>query len=452
MQIIGKTYKGLEDILAKEIQDLGGKNIEIGRRAISFEGNKTLLYKANLCCRTATRFLMPIASFSAKNADELYEQTKKIDWTQYMNVKTTFLIDSTVYSESFTHSQFVSYRVKDAIADFFMDKEEKRPSVNLSNPDIIINIHISDTTCTISLDSSGESLHKRGYRKDQTEAPISEVLAAGMLLMAGWDGQSDFIDPMCGSGTILIEAALIALNIPPGIFRKEFAFERWNDFDKDLFDEIYNDDSYERDFEYKIYGSDLSKIAIKIAEENIKNAGLNKYICLQQKNIAELELEKNHRYLMVTNPPYGERIKPTQIHELYRTIGSMLKHQMTGNDAWIISSEEDLLSQIGMKPSIKKELINGALNCLFCKYEIFSGSRKDHIIAKIKRGEYKKEPKINRDRSKDYQPLNKTRAEKQKDRRRFFLGKNGNPGGKSSHGNKRFYSNKPTDKNYGGKQ
>jgi putative N6-adenine-specific DNA methylase len=237
--IMGKTYKGLEEVLAKELQDMGAQDIEVGNRAVSFKGDKSLLYKVNLCARTATRFLVPLVTFEARDADELYAKAKAIDWSEYLSADNTFSIDSTVYSETFTHSKFVAYRVKDAIADQFMEKEDKRPSVSLTNADLMINVHVSETVCTISLDSTGESLHKRGYRVGQTEAPISEVLAAGMLLQAGWDGSTDLIDPMCGSGTIVIEAALIALNIPPGIFRKEFAFEKWRDFDKELFDELY---------------------------------------------------------------------------------------------------------------------------------------------------------------------------------------------------------------------
>ncbi|MDR3706208.1 MAG: THUMP domain-containing protein [Paludibacteraceae bacterium] len=378
-EIIAKTFKGLEEVLAKELISLGANDVQLERRAVSCRGDKAFLYKANLHSRTATRFLVPISHFQAKNADEIYVEAKKIDWSKYMDLTTSFSIDATVYSEQFTHSKFVSYRVKDAIADQFMEKCNKRPSVSITNPDLMINVHISQTRCSISLDSSGESLHKRGYRVAQTEAPINEALAAGILLLSGWDGKSNFIDPMCGSGTFLIEAALIALNIPPGIFRKSFGFEKWNDFDKDLFDDLYNDDSYERPFDFKIYGSDINSNAIKIAEQNIRSSGLSKYIELQTISINDIKMPEG-KALMVTNPPYGERLQPESLFELYENIGRMLKFKFAGNQAWIISSDERCLSRIGMKPSEKINLFNGDLECLLCNYEVFEGKRKDFVV------------------------------------------------------------------------
>ena len=240
---IAKTFQGLEEVLASEIAALGGKDIETGRRMVSFTGDKELLYKTNLHCRTALRILKPIYTFTAGDPDELYAQIKAMDWTEYLTPEMTFSIDPVVYSDEFRHSKFVTYRAKDAIADFFNERFGKRPSVRLSNADILINLHINQTTCTLSLDSSGESLHRRGYRTAQTEAPLNEVLAAGLLLLAGWDGSRDFIDPMCGSGTLLIEAALIATGTPAGIYRKDFAFKHWNDFDQELFDRLYEDES-----------------------------------------------------------------------------------------------------------------------------------------------------------------------------------------------------------------
>lgn len=384
-EIVAKTFKGLEEVLAKELIELGANDVQLERRAVSFKGDKELLYKANLHLRTATRLLVPIAHFTAKNADEIYEQVKKINWTDYLELSTSFSIDSTVYSDSFTHSKFVAYRVKDAIADQFMERFDKRPSVSITNPDLMINVHISQTRCSISLDSSGESLHKRGYRVSQTEAPINEALAAGILLLSGWDGQCNFMDPMCGSGTFLIEAALIALKIPPGIFRKSFAFEKWKDFDKELFDDLYNDDSYERDFDFKIYGSDLANRAIQIAEENIKSAGLTKYIELQAINVSEVKPPEG-KTMMVTNPPYGERLQPDALFSIYENLGRMLKFKFAGNEAWVISSDERCLTRIGMKPSQKINLFNGDIDCWLYSYEVFDGKRND-FVAKRK-GEY----------------------------------------------------------------
>lgn len=375
---IVKTMQGLEEVLAAEIQTLGGKNIQIGRRMVSFDGDKRLLYKANIHLRTALRILRPIAVFQAQNPDEVYQEVQKIDWNAFMTSKHTFAIDAVVYSDLFRNSNFLSYRVKDSIADFFTESEGKRPSVRLHNPDIYVHVHVSHETCTIALDSSGESLHKRGYRADQNEAPLNEVLAAGMLLLAGWKGQCDFIDPMCGSGTLLIEAALIALNIPPGIYRKSFAFEKWLDFDSDVFDELLNEDTDETPFAFKIYGSDISPVAIKIAENNVRSASVSKYIELQTKGFQKLESIPKEG-LLVTNPPYGERIKPNDLLGLYEQLGERLKHLFLGYSAWILSYREDCFEKIGLRPSEKIRLMNGPLECEFRCYEIFSGKRKEFI-------------------------------------------------------------------------
>lgn len=375
--MIAKTFKGLENVLANELLQIGANNIQVQRRAVQFSGDKRLMYKANLWLRTASRVLKPVAVFQAKDADEVYDNIKHIDWEQYISCDSSIAIDSTVYSDTFKHSRYVTYRAKDAVVDFFMDRYGKRPSVKIDNPDLYINIHIAQTCVTVSLDSSGESLHKRGWRAEQTDAPINEALAAGMLLMAGWDGQRDFVDPMCGSGTFLIEAALIALNIPPGIYRERFAFERWKDFDAELFETLYNDDSSAREFKHHIYGSDHSFYAIRVAEKNIKNAGMQRYISLQQIAIQELK-PQTESVLVVTNPPYGERIDPKNIFQLYEEIGSTLKHKFTGSTAWIISSNEEALNRIGLKPSKKVPLLNGELECLFVRYDLFSGSHKDY--------------------------------------------------------------------------
>lgn len=375
-EIIAKTLQGLENILAQEIAELGGEDIEIGKRMVSFKGDKQLLYKTNLCCRTALRVLKPIFSFTASDTDEVYEKIKSFDWHQYLSPEQTFSIESVVFSEEFKHSKFVTYRAKDAIADFFMEKTGKRPSVRLNNADLILNLHIAHNTCTLSLDSSGESLHKRGYRVAQTEAPINEVLAAGLILKSGWKGEKNFIDPMCGSGTILIEAALIATNTAPGIYRKDFAFERWNDYDEELFDTLYNDDSNEKEFNFKIYGSDISPKAIAIARENIKSAGMAKYIDLQVKPFQQYT-EAPENGILITNPPYGERISSKDLLGLYEMIGSQLKHVFKGYDAWIISYHDECFNKIGLKPAICINMMNGSLECEYRKYEIFEGKYND---------------------------------------------------------------------------
>lgn len=384
MKYVAKTFLGLEDVLCDELKALGAQNIRKERRAVSFEGDLSLMYRANIWLRTASRVLKTIRSFEASDADTIYREVKKIEWDEYMSVGQTFVVNATVYSDSFRNSQFVSYRTKDAIADFFNEKYGKRPSVRLTNPDIYVNIHISNNQCTVSLDSSGDSLHKRGYRSVQTKAPINEALAAGMILLSGWRGDSNFVDFMCGSGTLLIEAALIALNIPPGIFRKQFAFEKWNDFDADLFEEILNDDSEERDFRHKIYGSDLSTKAIEIATQNIKSAGLGRYIELKTANVSDFEAPMG-KSIIISNSPYGKRLIDNNIHNLYSTIGQTLKHRCQGMDVWIISSDSELLKSIGLKPSKKIDLLNGDLECELWKFEIFAGKRNEFLASKSAR-------------------------------------------------------------------
>ena len=306
-ELIAKTFMGLEPVLAEELTQLGANNVQIGRRMVSFTGDKEMMYRANFQLHTAIRILKPIKHFKARSAEEVYDEVQKIKWDDILDVKKTFSVDSVVYSEEFRNSRFVTYKVKDAIVDWFREKQGTRPNISVSNPDIRLNIHIAEDNATLSLDSSGESLHRRGYRQEQVEAPLNEVLAAGMILMTGWKGECDFIDPMCGSGTIAIEAALIARNISPGVFRKEFAFEKWNDFDQDLFDMIYNDDSQEREFEHHIYGYDVDMKAVNTANLNVRAAGLSKDITIAQQDFKDFT-QPAEKSIIVMNPPYGERI------------------------------------------------------------------------------------------------------------------------------------------------
>ena len=376
-KIIAKTFQGLEEVLAKELINLGANNVEIGRRMVAFTGDKEMLYKANFCTRTAVKVLKPIKEFKAKDADEVYEEAKKIDWEKYMDVKSTFLVDSVIFSENFRHSKFVAYHVKDAIADYWREKSGgDRPNVVISNPDLRIHVHIAEDEVTIALDSSGESLHQRGYKTATVQAPLNEVLAAGLIMLTGWDGECDLIDPFCGSGTILIEAALIAQNVYPGVFRKEYAFEKWKDFDADLFDRIYNDDSQEREFDHKIYGYDINRQVVQIATNNVLNAGVKDIVSVEQRDFYEFE-QPLDKAIMITNPPYGDRITTDDIFDLYETIGKNLKRNFVGNDAWIISHHEELFDKIGFRPSTKYALFNGSLECEFRKYQIFDGKLKE---------------------------------------------------------------------------
>lgn len=394
--MLAKTFKGLEQVLAQELIELGANDVQIERRAVSYKGDKALLYRANLCLRTASRVLVPVAqgqlklkngTSKLKPEDWLYELVKAVNWSLYMTENTTFAIDATVYSETFRNSRFVTYRVKDAVADYWQERAGKRPNVKVTDPELYINVHIGAERVTVSLDSSGESLHKRGYRVANTEAPINEALAAGMLLLAGWKGQSDFYDPMCGSGTIPIEAALIARNIAPGVFRQSFAFEKWLDFDAELWSEIYNDDSHEREFHHKIYGSDASFYAIQQATKNVKSAGVQRDVELKQIRLEEIiapfsgKEMSNASPLVMLNPPYGERLASNKDMELlYSKIGTALKHQFAGSTAWIISSNDAAMKCIGLKPSKKLHLLNGELDCQFNRYDLFAGKRNEHTL------------------------------------------------------------------------
>lgn len=375
-ELIAKTFMGLEPVLAQELTELGANNVQIGRRVVSFTGDQEMMYRANFQLHTAIRILKPIKHFTARSADDVYEATKTVDWSQYILPGKTFSVDSVVYSEEFRNSRFVTYKVKDAIVDQFRERSGNRPNISVSNPDVRLHIHISDDDATLSLDSSGESLHRRGYRQESVEAPLNEVLAAGMILMTGWRGETDFIDPMCGSGTLLIEADLIARNMSPGIFRKEFAFEKWPDFDKELFDRIYNDDSRERDFTHHIYGYDVDMKAVNTALLNVRAAGLTKDISVAQQDFKDFK-KPAQEAIMVMNPPYGERISTPNLLGTYKMIGERLKREFAGNTAWILSYREECFEQIGLKSSLKIPLYYGSLECEFRKYMMFDGAMKD---------------------------------------------------------------------------
>lgn len=375
-ELIAKTFQGLEEVLAGELTEIGANNIQIGRRMVSFTGTRETMYRANYALRTAIRILKPLKHFKATTADEVYDAVKNYDWASMLDLKTTFAVDSVVYSENFRYSKFVAYKVKDAIVDYFREKAGQRPNISVTNPGIRFHIHISDDDCTLSLDSSGESLHKRGWRTATVDAPMNEILAAGLVMLTGWKGDCDFIDPMCGSGTIAIEACMLARNIAPGRFRSEFAFEKWPDFNADMFDAVKKDCDKERPFEHMVYAYDVDPKAVAATKANVEAAGLDKdfaIACADFRNFTQ----PAEKALMVINPPYGVRISPANLLGLYRMIGERLKHQFTGNEAWIISNHEECFDSIGLKPSIKIPLYNGSLDCQFQKYQIFDGKLND---------------------------------------------------------------------------
>lgn len=375
--MLAKTLFGFEDILAKELTQLGAMEVEKGVRNVSFVGDKGFMYKANLGLRTAIKILKPIHSFRVNREEDLYKNVKNMKWEDYLKPSGSLAVDATVHNSVFTHSQYTALKTKDAIVDRFRDQTGERPNVDLRFPDLKINVHIDRQRCTISLDTSGESLHRRGYKTATNIAPINEVLAAGLIIMSGWDGQTDFMDPMCGSGTMLAEAAMIACNIPPNLMRKEFAFERWEDWDVDLFEKIEESLLKKtRDFHHKIIGYDKSPSAVAKAKENIKNAHLDEFVHIQHEDFFKTQKGGDEKLHMVFNPPYGERLENLNVEEFYGNIGSTLKHGYPNTNAWLITSNLEALKSVGLRPSRKIKVFNAKLEARLVKYEMYEGSKK----------------------------------------------------------------------------
>lgn len=378
-KMIAKTFYGFEEILEKELQQLGAINIKKGVRSVSFEGDKGFMYKANLCLRTALKILKPIFSFKICNEEDYYNKIYNCKWEELMSPVQTFAIDVTLMSEKFTHDKYMAYRAKDAIVDKFRKIFNKRPNIDTNHPDFQFHIHISkNDEVVISVDSSGASLHHRGYRTATNIAPINEVLAAGILLLSGWDGSKNFIDPMCGSGTFLIEAAMIACNIPANLYRKEFAFEKWNDYDVDLFETIFDSQVEKiREFHHSIVGYDKAPSAVAKAKENVKNANLSEYIKISQEDFFKTQKNDTDKLQMVFNPPYGERLT-IDIPEFYKNIGNTLKKNYPNTEAWIITSSSEAIKNIGLRPSRKIKLFNGKLESTLLNISIYEGTKKVH--------------------------------------------------------------------------
>lgn len=375
--MVAKTLFGFEDILANELTQLGAMKVETGVRNVSFMGDKGFMYKANLGLRTAIKILKPIASFRVVKEEDLYKNIKNIKWENFMKSDGTLAVSATVNNSVFTHSQYTALKTKDAIVDRFRDLEGVRPNIDLRFPDLKVNVHIDRQMCNISLDTSGESLHKRGYKSATNIAPINEVLAAGLIILSGWDGQTDFMDPMCGSGTMLAEAAMIACNIPPNLMRKEFAFERWQDWDVELFEKIEDSLlSKTRDFHHKITGYDKSPSAVEKAKENIKNAHLDEFVHIQHEDFFKTQKGGHEKLHMVFNPPYGERLENLNVEEFYGDIGTTLKHGYPNTNAWLITSNMEALKSVGLRPSRKIKVFNAKLEARFVKYEMYEGSKK----------------------------------------------------------------------------
>lgn len=372
--MVATTMMGLEGVLEKELRELGGKQIRQLNRAVEFVGDLGFMYKANLNLRTAIRILKPIFEFKSRNEKELYREIYKYNWEQHFNLNDTFAVHASGNSRIFKHSKYTALKTKDAIVDAFRDKHGKRPDVDVENPNVQINVHVSEHRFVISLDSSGSSLHKRGYKVQSVDAPINEVLASGLILLSDWNQIYNFHDPMCGSGTILVEAAMIANNIPANIFRKKFSFEGWKDFNLDLWEKIRNI-SLEKEISFNgvITGSDNSQKSLRSCRANINNALMRDQIKVKNENFFESQV--NIHTHVIFNPPYGERIRIGK-DEFYQEIGNTLKHNYQGCSVWLISSDIDNVKMIGLKPSKKIKVFNGKLECRFLKFDIYEGSKK----------------------------------------------------------------------------
>lgn len=371
-ELTAKTFHGLEKVLASEIKKIGASEIKILKRAVSFKGDLKIIYKANYLLRTALNILLKIKTFKAKTPETLYEEVKKINWEDYLKLEETFVISSTVYSTFHTHSHFAALKVKDAIADFFSEKYKKRPSIDTIKPDKRINLHINRDICTISIDTSGDPLFKREYRRDTDLAPLNEILAAGMIMLSDYKGIEYFYDPMCGSGTILIEAARIFLNIPPGYSRKKYGFLKFSNYDYKIWNEVKREaeKAIKKETNIKFIGTDINEKTITIARRNIGNARLRNYIKIQTKDFINSKFE-NKKGLIITNPPYDIRLKSSNINKLYKEIGDTLKHGFNGWSAYIFSGNMEAIKHIGLKTSQRIELYNGKIECKLLKYDIF---------------------------------------------------------------------------------
>lgn len=381
-KMVAKTFFGFEEILAKELLQLGAQQIKPGNRMVSFVGDLGFLYKANLCLRTALKILKPIHTARVQDEDALYQLFYDFPWEDFLDVDSKFVIDSVVHGTLFTHSQFASQKAKDGLVDQFRDRYNERPSVDLNRPDLRINLHIQEDFCTVSLDSSGASLHHRGYRTATNIAPLNEVLAAGLIQLSGWKGNTDFLDPMCGSGTIVIEAAMFVSNIPANINRKQFAFEKWTDWDADLFEKIQESQLKRiKNPGIQIKGSDKAPSAIEKATINVENANLSEFITLEKKDFFQIDKETSGPLHLLTNPPYGERLEG-DMNALYQGIGDAFKQSFPNTQAWLISSNMEALKCVGLRPSRKIKLFNGKLESRFMFYPIYEGTKRVHKLQK----------------------------------------------------------------------
>jgi len=374
-EITATTFLGLEEVLAKELETIGAKNILIKNRAVSFHGDNEILYSACYKVRTALKILKTIDKFRITDANSLYDKAFEIKWNNFFNVRKTFSIDTVVKSTLFNHSNFVGLKVKDAIADKFRALYDKRPSVDTDSPDIKIIVHLSNDFCTISLDASGETLFKRGYRAKPTAAPLNEVLTAGILGLTEWDKKTTLLDLMCGSGTIPIEASLLSMNVPSGYLRTDYSFQNWKDYDEVLWNDVkekYN--SLITTSNVEIIANDIDKEVLTIARLNSRTTKIENNIKFFNQDFFEFSNQEN--CLLIINPPYDERVKSDNVNDFYKRIGDKLKQSFTGSTAWVLSGNLEAIKHIGLKPSKRITLFNGSIECKLLKFELYSGTKR----------------------------------------------------------------------------
>ncbi len=374
--MIAKTFAGLEEVLASELRSLGAHDVQPLKRAAAFTGDMAMLYKTNIWSRSALSILKPIHDFQFETQQEFYDKMREFSWDDYFSVDKKIAISTVAIQSVFTNTHFLALRSKDAIVDFFREKANARPDVDVENPDIKINVYVFKNTCSVSLDSSGMPLFKRGYRKQAGPAPLNEVLAAGLIMLSGWDKKQAFYDPMCGSGTFSIEAAMMALNMAPATFRKDYSFTHWQNHDEKLWQNMRIEarESEKKDLTH-IEASDVSNKSMALARQNIMEAGLLGRIRLEKKDFFLSKPSQNRGHLLL-NPPYGIRLQSENIQEFYQKIGATFKHNYPGFEAWIISPDKNLTHKIGLKPTAKHYVFNGQLDCTFLGYKIYAGSKK----------------------------------------------------------------------------
>lgn len=365
--------RGIEPVLAGELRALGAADVRAGRGGVHFAGDRALLYQANLWLRTAVRVLQPVLEAKVTSPDELYQAVRGVDWSRYLTPEHTLAVDCNVRDSHITHSKYAALRTKDAICDQFVERCGRRPSVDVDRPMVGLNLHVYRDEAVLSLDSSGDSLHKRGYRPILTRAPLNEALAAAILLLTGWKGDVPLADPLCGSGTLPIEAAWIALRRPPGLTRKHFGFQGWMDYDVALWAALRDEArrGVGKRLSAPVLGSDVRADAVAFATKNARAAGIGHLLHFEVRDVRDFRPPEGPPGVFVCNPPYGERIgEEKELRGLYRTIGEVLRERCRGWKGFLFTGNARLAREVGLTPAAETPLFNGKIPCRLLEYAI----------------------------------------------------------------------------------